>query len=290
MSTPKRTVLERAEGTSFTVSSWPAASSTSGDGDAVGMGAGKGAGPVLLIEPAMGMPAGYYERLGAALADAGFNAVLTELRGHEATGGRLPSHRYDFGYREMLADLDASVAEAERQFPGSPIVLLGHSMGGQVGIAYVAVQPGRIAALVLIGSGTPYWRRFGMFLLPVAPLFVLTSQVLGHFPGKRFKFAGRESKGLIRDWGRLALTGRLTGATRAQLDAVTLPVLAFTIADDWLAPDASVRGLVEQLPHADVAWEHLDEEGVDHFTWARRPEVVVPQVVQWATRIVGVDA
>lgn len=276
MSTPKSTVLDRAEGTSFTILSWPAvASAAAGDGPA----------PVLLVEPAMGMPAGYYERLCAAFADAGLNAVLTELRGHEGPndgpGGRIPSHRYDFGYREMLADLDASVAEAERQFPGAPIVLLGHSMGGQIAIAYVAAQPGRIAGLVLIGSGTPYWRRFGVALLPIAPLFVLTGQVLGHFPGTLFKFAGRESKGLIRDWGRLALTGRLTGATRAQLDAVTLPVLAFTIAGDSLAPADSVRGLVDQVPHADVAWEHLDEEGIDHFKWARRPETVIPLITGW---------
>jgi predicted alpha/beta hydrolase len=280
MSSAKTTVLERAEGTSFTVASWPAVTSTEG---------GDGPAPVLLIEPAMGMPASYYHRLGAAFADAGFNAVLTELRGHEAPndgpGGRIPSHRYDFGYRDMVEDLDASVAEAERQFPGAPITLLGHSMGGQVAMAYVAADPGRIAGLVLIGSGTPYWRRFSIGLLAAAPFFVLTAQLLGHFPGKRFRFAARESKGLIRDWARLAVTGRLTGATRAQLDAVTLPILAFLIAGDSLAPDGSVRGLVEQVPQATVAWERLDMEGVDHFKWARRPETVIPQITAWASSL-----
>ncbi|MFT4262633.1 MAG: alpha/beta fold hydrolase [Nocardioides sp.] len=273
--TLRHTVVTRDEGTSFTVTTWPAAD--------------PGA-PVLLVQPAMGMPASYYHRLGEQVAAAGMHAAVAELRGHEAEGGRIPSHSYDFGYADMLDDLDATVATVEERFPGSPVVLLGHSMGGQLGTAYVATHPGRIAGLVLIGSGTPYWRDFGWRALIAAPLFVGTSQALGHFPGKRFKFAGREARTMMRDWAGLAVTGRLPGATRAELDALTVPVLAYTIAGDWLAGDASVHGLLDLIPRADVTWEHLDEDGIDHFKWARRPDSVLPQILGWVRSAVGEPA
>ncbi|UDY23815.1 alpha/beta fold hydrolase [Nocardioides sp. Kera G14] len=271
-SQPSATVLTRSEGTSWTLMTWRAADASA---------------PLLFLHPAMGMPATYYHRFGEQAAKAGFHVALTELRGHEAEGGRIPSHRYDFGYQDMVDDLSVAMDEAQRQFPDVPVVLLGHSMGGQVGTAYVASHPGRVAGLILIGAGTPYWKAFGRWMLGGAPLAVLMGQVLGHFPGERFKFAGRESKGLIRDWAKLALTNRLTGATRAQLDASSLPVLAFTIAGDSLAPDESVQGLVAQLPAAEVDWQHLDIEGIDHFKWARRPDSVLPQITAWAGALVG---
>jgi len=48
--------------------------------------------PVVVCLPAMGVPAVYYEMLGDTLADAGFHAVLADLRGNGASSVR-PSRR-----------------------------------------------------------------------------------------------------------------------------------------------------------------------------------------------------
>ena len=76
------------------------------------------AAPAVLIEPAMGVQAGYYAPLATALQEAGYNAAVAELRGHEESGGRLPARDYDFGYHEMLTeDWPQAIAAVKARFP-----------------------------------------------------------------------------------------------------------------------------------------------------------------------------
>ncbi|MDH2412576.1 alpha/beta fold hydrolase [Nocardioides sp. CER19] len=267
-------VLERGEGTRSVLTVWSAAEASA---------------PVVLVVPAMGMPSSYYHRFGEALAAAGVHCSLMELRGHEASGGRLPGRDYDFGYVDMVDDVADAVAATRAVLPGAPVVLLGHSMGGQVGFMYAALHPGELAGIVLMASSTPHWRTWAPWILPLSLGFVGASKVLGHFPGQRVKFAGRESRGVIRDWAHLARTGRFVAGEEG-LSGVDLPVLAVSVEGDWLGPRAAVDALVAKLPVATVDREHVDAEGIDHFKWARRPEVVVPRIVAWAASSVRAAA
>jgi predicted alpha/beta hydrolase len=259
-------VLERDEGTRSTLTVWPAA---------------EPAAPVVLVVPAMGMPATYYHRFGEALAAAGLSCALMELRGHEAEGGRVPGRDYDFGYVDMVDDVADAVDAAGKVLLDAPVVLLGHSMGGQVGLMYAALHPGRVAGIVLVASSTPHWRTWSPWILPLSQAFAATGAVLGHFPGQRVRFAGRESRGLIRDWAHLARTGCFV-AGESGLAEVALPLLGISVEGDWLGPERAVDALVAKVPGATVTREHLDIEGIDHFKWARRPEVVVPLIREWA--------
>jgi predicted alpha/beta hydrolase len=86
---------------------------------------------------------------------------------------------------------------------------------------------------------------------------------------------------VIRDWAHLARTGRFVAGEDA-LAGVRLPVLAISVERDRLGPARAVDALVAKLPSATVERDHLDLDGIDHFKWARRPEVVVPRLVAWA--------
>lgn len=260
-------VLERAEGTSFVVTLVRA------------VGAAAQA-PVVLVAPAMGMKARYYLPLLEALAAAGVHAAVAEQRGHEASGGRLPGRDYDFGYADLVEDLARAVEAVRVELPGAPVLLLGHSLGGQVAALYAGAHPDVLAGLILVASGTPHWRDYSRRLLFAAYAFPLAARVVGYFPGERLKFAGREARGLMRDWGHLARTGRFPRGERALVD-VRLPVLSVSIEDDWLGPVSSIDGLVAKLPGADVTRVHVAEDGVDHFRWARRTEPVVPLIADW---------
>lgn len=258
-------VLSREEGTSFRLTVARAAEATA---------------PVIVVQPAMGMGSRYYEPFAEALAAAGMHAVLVEQRGHEAEGGRLPGRRYDFGYADLLDDLEAALGVVREELPGAPVHLLGHSLGGQLAIMYAATHPGELAGLVLVASSTPYWRNWGRGLLMASYLFPATAAVRGHFPGSRFGFAGREARRLIREWGRLARTDRFpVGEDR--LGEVGIPVLSISVEGDKLGPVGPVDAMVAKLPAARVTREHLAVDGIDHNRWARRPETVVPLLAQW---------
>ncbi|MHA3702813.1 alpha/beta hydrolase family protein [Jatrophihabitans sp. YIM 134969] len=252
--------------------------------------------PVLVLVPAMGMRAGWYAPFAAALRDAGFHVAVTELRGHEAAAdARRPGRRHDFGYAELAADLGSAVQAVTAAVPSSPVVLLGHSMGGHVASAYLADAPDTVAGLVFVASGTTHWRAWGPRHLLRTQAALLLALVVGHFPGRRVGFAGREARGVLRDWARLARTGALTSGRPprshvAALQALELPVLAVTVEGDDLGPVRSVRGQLRWLPRARVETVHVTpapgEATLDHFRWARRPELVVPALRAWLGRYV----
>ena len=275
---PEKLTILRSEGTSSTLTLVRAAAPES---------------PVVLVVPAMGMPAGYYGKLLTALAAAGVSAAVMEQRGHEEAGdgpgGRRPGWRYDFGYADLVDDVGAAVDELERVVPGAPAYLLGHSLGGQVGSAYAATHADRLAGLVFVASSSPYWRYGPRGFLPVSQAMGLLPQVVGHFPGKHVRFAGREARGLMRDWARFARTGRMRFGRPAvdytgPLRTLRLPCLSVSIAGDALAGPAAVDGLVAMMPRLDLTRVHLDEDGLDHFRWARRPDAVVATVTDWLAR------
>ena len=268
--------VERAEGTSFTLTVARAA-----DPEA----------PTLLVVPAMGMPAGYYDKLIAALADSGINVGRMEQRGHEEVGGRIAGWSYDFGYADLVDDIDAAVDRLGELIPASAgaAYVLGHSLGGQVASAYAALNPDKVAGLVYVASQTPYWRNYGPGFLVASQAMGLAGQVVGHFPGKQLKFAGREARTLMREWSRYARTGRLRfGRPRhdvtSAMRALEKPALIVSIEGDWLAPSSTVDEIHRRMPGLEVSRVHLDEDGIDHFKWARRPDSTIKAIMEWLPR------
>lgn len=254
-------------------------------------------GPVLLVVPAMGVRASFYLPLAQALASLGTTVMCADLRGN---GGHSVRRRdgHDWGYEEMIgADLYAQVSWLRDAFPGRPVLLLGHSLGGQLGCLYAARHPGQLDGLILTGSGMVDWRGWGRARFKRWLQYVLIgalTRALGYFPGERMGFAGNEPPGQMRDWVHSALTGRYrpTGASidyEAALQAVRLPLLAITFHSDDYAPKGAAQRLLAKMPAADI--EHLDladhQVGLHpagHFRWAREPDRVLPYYRQWLQR------
>lgn len=273
----ERQSIGRADGTAFTLRVRPGRDA---------------AAPMLLIQPAMGVPGGYYGPLALALAGAGCNVGISELRGHEDEGGRLPGWRYDYGYAEAVhEDWPLAVAAMRARFPQAPLYLLGHSLGGQVSCLYAATKPEGLAGIILIACASVDWRLWSPGFLIFSQTTTVISYLMGHFPGRRFRFAGREARTLIRDWARQARTGRFRfGRPRVDyeplLAEVRLPVLAITLDGDWLAPPRAMDGLLMKMPQARLTRRHVDPkaagfEKIDHFRWARQPAVVMPEILSW---------
>jgi predicted alpha/beta hydrolase len=270
--------LQRSEGTSFVLQVYAAADP---------------AAPAILIQPAMGVKAGYYTPLAAALREAGHNVAVAELRGHEESGGRKPGRDYDFGYHDLLTeDWPQAVAAVKARFPGAPFYLYGHSLGGQVSAIYAAHHPEQLNGLILTAVSSVHWKLWPLLFWPYSQAAILTAKLLGHFPGEKFKFAGREARSVIADWGRQARTGRFWFGrpTRTDHDAVlatlTLPVLAISLQGDFFAPKHAMNDIVRRFPKAELTRQHLDPkamgiDGIDHFRWVRKPQVVLPTLLDW---------
>ena len=246
--------------------------------------------PVFVLVPAMGVKVRFYRSFATALADTGCGVAVVEQRGHEEMDRTVPGRRVDFGYAELADDLDAAVDLARARAPGTPLVVVGHSLGAHVACVSAARRPGMVDALVFVAAGSVHWRLWPRRFLALTQAFVALAAVVGHFPGQRLGFAGREARGVMRDWGRLARTGRLTygrpptDAGRA-LAGLDLPVLVVSIEDDTLAPQPAVDGLAALLPTARVTRRHLavSTSTSPHFGWARHSEPVIAAISNWSS-------
>ena len=243
--------------------------------------------PVVVIVPGLGIPAGYYDAFALELTRRGFDAAVCELRGQGDSRPR-PSSASRYGYQELVAvDFPAMFGVVRDRFPESTPYLLGHSLGGQLGVLYASRIRGRLGGLILVASGTPYFRGFSgpksPGLLVGSAAMSVTAELAGFWPG--VGAFGRQSKTLIKDWSRLARTGRFEPAGadidyEERLTRLTLPVLSITIEDDDYAPVSSATHLLEKIPNVDRTRWHQPEP-LGHNGWIRKPAPTIDRITEW---------
>ena len=117
--------------------------------------------PRALVQVVHGMVehAARYAHLGERLADQGYAVYASDHRGHgrTAAGPDALGHLGDeHGFADVVDDQVALTDHLLTEHPGTPVVLLGHSMGSFVARAYAARHGDRLAGLILSGTaGAP---------------------------------------------------------------------------------------------------------------------------------------
>ncbi|MCE7926520.1 MAG: alpha/beta fold hydrolase [Haliscomenobacteraceae bacterium CHB4] len=251
--------------------------------------------PVVLVLPAMGAEAIFYRPFAEQLARQGFHGITADWRGKGLSSLRA-SRSVDFGFREIWHyDFPALFDRVRAQFPQNPIIVYGHSLGGQLAGLYLASHPEtNVQGLVLHTACHVYYRNWGEHARKAwwaFYLFPLIARVWGYFPGHMFGFARREARTTMRDWGYAGRRGLyhakgLLTDYDALGECLTLPILAVSLEDDWLAPRKGLEHLYALFPNAPVRHLHFDatvpeEKPLSHFNWVYRAEVFVKELKEW---------
>lgn len=92
-----------------------------------------------------GMDHTMWEDQAAALGAAGYRVILWDMRGH---GESSLSSETQFTVTDALDDLAALLDECRVERP----VLVGHSIGGNLGQAFVQAHPDRVAGLIVVDA------------------------------------------------------------------------------------------------------------------------------------------
>jgi len=110
---------------------------------------------VVQIAHGMGEHVGRYAGLIDALVSTGLTVYGNDHRGHgrTATSATLFGDFGDGGFDLLVEDMIRLSQIAQKENPGKPFILLGHSMGSFAAQQYVLEQSRKIDGLILSGSG-----------------------------------------------------------------------------------------------------------------------------------------
>jgi predicted alpha/beta hydrolase len=247
----------------------------------------------LVLLPAMGVPAHYYDPLVDELLAQGVAVVRADFLAERVERDR--SRRPD-GFAALVEECLPAIFEVLRErIPGAKPMIVGHSLGGQLGLV-AAARFAPETPVVLAASGSAWHGAFGggrrwLYLVGSAGIGVI-ARLLGHWPGDTLGFGGRQPQAVIRDWSRVVGTGRYVAATGTfDYDAILADyrgeVLTIDVEHDVLAPVAATDALLAKTPRARVTRHpHTPARGTAkpgaHFTWVRERAGLAFVIVTWA--------
>jgi predicted alpha/beta hydrolase len=255
-----------------------------------------------IVNAGAGIPARYYGRFAAWLADRGIPTVTYDYRGIATSAP--PALRgfqvgvEDWGSKDCAAVLDSMTA----RFPRARAAVVGHSIGGFV----TGLMPGgdRIERLELVGTHTGYWRDYARHVR--LPMFVtwhvampVVARAMGYFPGRSFGLPEDLPAGIARDWAQRRRPDpwwnlrcadgspdreRIAGVT-ARFDAFRAETLVVSLADDPFATREATARIAALFRHCRIRERRIDPRAaglprVGHFGFfrARMRETLWPVV------------
>ena len=247
----------------------------------------------VLIFHGLGEHSGRYEHVAAELVDAGHAVHAIDHRGHGRSGGK---RAFVKSYDDFMRDLAMFRRHVERTEPDRPLVVLGHSMGGNLAMGHVLGNQDGVAGLVLSGPALEIGDDFSSVQLAV---FKAIARVA---PGVRPQ--GLDASSISRDPAvveayrndPLVFTGKISaGLGAALIDAIDrfperyheleLPILLLHGTDDQLARIGGSKAVAAGAVNADVTAHYY--EGLYHEVF-NEPERdrVLNDLTTWIDTIV----
>lgn len=258
---------------------------------------------VALISSAAGVPRGYYRGFAEWLASRGYAVLSYDYRG--IAGSRRGAMRQEAGTMRDWAVLDMSAAlaaaQARRATQGLPLLLVGHSFGGNaIGFARgVEHADALLAVASQVGEprlypGVHRWTAEFFFRAWIPSMVSL----FGHLPGWAMGPGAQAMPGgVARQWAQWGVRRGWAFAdpqmhAYRSASALTVPVHLWDVSDDLtFAPPRAVDALAEQFRNAAVQRHSLSPRDVGvkklgHFGAFRR----TPGALLWRRLLAPVEA
>jgi predicted alpha/beta hydrolase len=236
----------------------------------------------VAIQAATGVKQTYYAGFAAYLAERGFSVLIYDYRG---IGRSRPASLKGYGatMRDWATrDIPAAFDFLERTVPGARLMAVGHSFGGQ--IYGLLPQRERIAAALVVGSQSGYWRhwrgaqRAGMWAF--THLFIPgITRLYGYAAASRIGMGEDLPAGVALEWARWCRHPEyVVGALGAHADYARFraPLRVVAPTDDRYAPLPAVEALLRLYPSARgeirrVTPQEAGAQRIGHFGFFREP-------------------
>jgi predicted alpha/beta hydrolase len=137
-------------------------------------------------------------------------------------------------------DYNAALHAAKSWLPDHPLLVAGHSLGGQ--LPGLVPDNHLIDAMITVATGSGYWRENAPQIKPIAWwlwyfLVPITLPTVGYFPGKRLRKVGDLPKGVMAEWARWCrsphyICDQRGEPIRAGFGRIHVPILSLSFTDD----------------------------------------------------------
>jgi len=255
---------------------------------------------VMVINPATGYRQDFYTPFARAATEHGWAVMTFDYRG-QGESARTSAWRETARMLDWARyDIPAAARAICTAFPGLPLDIVGHSIGGQFAALIDPDLPVRRLALLSSSSGywgdqSPplkyaawlFWRFFG-------PSYLL---LRGHIPKGLFWRGEALPPRVWSDWRDFGVNPECFRDAIAEIgltcryERFTAPVCAWTPDDDPIANSQTVRWLLERYPHAPTEMKCVRHEdlgrgpiGHDGLFRAKMADAFWPQVFHWFTQ------
>lgn len=234
---------------------------------------------VILIGGATAVYQKYYAPLATYLAEEGYTVYTFDYRG---VGDSRPVSLKDFKAKMQdwgSLDLDAMIAYITSQHRRAKLIYLGHSVGGQL----LALTPKSrlLKKIVLVAPQLSYWKLWPLW--SQLPTFLLmqvvlpsTSFICGYYPGRTLKLFYDLPKGVALEWALWCRSrnGLLAHHSDKIIKDLPIPMLAYSFADDLIAPKKAADALLTRYTQTQLEWRHyapseLGMNRIGHFGFFR---------------------
>lgn len=234
---------------------------------------------VVLVH-GMGEHSGRYEKLGDALAGAGFRVRSFDLIGAGGSGG----DRWDIDDWTRLHGQIQEHIEWARGL-GGPVVLMGFSLGGNLSLGYVLDDRPQPDLLVLsapaLDGGAAWLRAVAPMLARIAPKFGFPNPWKGHHLSRDPDVGEKYyADPLVHTKSTLRFGAQFLKAMEdcnARLDELRIPTLVLHGGDDRLVPTECSSDLGELESVDRKVYEGLRHEIINE---PEGPDVVA-DIVAW---------
>ncbi len=231
--------------------------------------------------------AGWFVDAGGRLAARGLAVYAPDRRG----SGRSTSPRGDVSsFRQWFSDLSDVVQLATREYPSTPVHLVGHCFGANIALGAVLSGETSATSVVMLTPGLyvlPAYSRWDKLRIGLSS--VLAPATVFRVPQDDDLFSrdpdvlawiGRDRLGARSVTARaLVQINRMVDDLRTQLPTLGIPTLVVEAAHDRLSDNVRNRTLLRKTLGERCAWTTFDAE---HFLLAEPcADRVLDTIVQW---------
>lgn len=234
------------------------------EGTLVGMGdvplwywgqAVDGARARCLLVHGLGEHSGRYRHVAEILNRCCLTVWALDYRGHGRAGG---PRGHCGAFRELVDDVDRVLTRMQRDAPPLPVILLGHSLGGLIALAYALDHPQRLRAVVAsspaldVAQPPPWPKRLladnlGCLWPTLRVANGIHPEWLSHDPAAVEAYGADPLVHRLISLGGYLTVRRAMAQTRARAAELRIPCLILQAGDDRLVSPSASRRFAEQV-------------------------------------------